>query len=265
MSTWQGGKQRVYFLWLLWEREWEGKKTHTDHFPCCSRLPEGSCPLSLSWAFEDGGGVGGGSNRKMVGIKSEWERTDMRDAGGKWIKVCGWGNGVWANREIVPNLVTVLNTWLPPWPSDSCERTPLLPPTPEPSSQTSDPPPISLSFFQVCCTRGGKDRIYHLSAFGSPELRDAGQHKIIIHRHEITKPPGDPTTKLSNFFFPSQKYKEVCLLMVFFLTDRQRDVGFDMMEEKILQKDILGKLSFTVVVWWKKKQPFQAAVTSEPL
>lgn len=68
------------------ERESERKKkTHTDHFPCCSRLPEGSCPLSLSWAFKDGGGGGGcgGSNRKMVGIKSERERTDMRDAGGK--------------------------------------------------------------------------------------------------------------------------------------------------------------------------------------
>lgn len=64
--------------------------------------------------------------------------------------------------------------------------------------------------FRVCCTRGGKDRIYHLSAFGSPELRDAGQHKIIIHRHEITKPPRDPTTKLFHFF-PPKKMEGVCL------------------------------------------------------
>lgn len=65
-----------------------------------------------------------------------------------------------------------------------------------PSNISLHHPPVCLFFFfQVCCTRGGKDRIYHLSAFGSPELRDAGQHKIIIHRHEITKPPGDPTTK----------------------------------------------------------------------
>lgn len=221
MSTWQGGKQRVYFLWLLWEREWEEKKPTQITFPAVQGYLK-VLVLSVSPGHLRTVGELGGSNRKMVGIKSERERTDMRDAGGKWIKVCGWGNGVWANREIVPNLVTVLNTWLPPWPSDSRERTPLLPPTPEPSSQTSDPPPISLSFFQVCCTRGGKDRIYHLSAFGSPELRDAGQHKIIIHRHEITKPPGDPTTKLSNFFFPSQKYKEICLLMFFFFWQTER-------------------------------------------
>lgn len=59
-----------------------------------------------------------------------------------------------------------------------------------------NPPTNPRLFFQVCCTRGGKDCIYHLSAFGSAELRDAGQHKIIIHKHEITKLPGDPTTKL---------------------------------------------------------------------
>lgn len=102
---------------------------------------------------------GGGQQQKDGGNKKrERERTDMRDAGGKWIKVCGWGNGVWANREIVPNLVTVLNTWLPPWPSDSCKRTPLLPPRPStaPKPQT----PSYLSLFLSGLLHTGRKRSY---------------------------------------------------------------------------------------------------------
>ena len=110
----------------------------------------------------------------------------------------------WASREIAPTVATPLCTLLPPRP----QPVSTLPP-PHHSHNSSAPKPQTPSclsfFFQVCCTRGGKDRIYHLSAFGSPELRDAGQHKIIIHRHEITKPPGDPTTKLFHFFPPKKK------------------------------------------------------------
>lgn len=42
--------------------ERERERTRTDHFPCCSRLPEGSCPPSLSWAYEDRG-RGGAAER----------------------------------------------------------------------------------------------------------------------------------------------------------------------------------------------------------
>lgn len=44
---------------------------------------------------------------------------------------------------------------------------------------------------------GGKDCIYHLSGLGRAELRGAGQHKIIIHKHEITKSLG---TEQQNYF-----------------------------------------------------------------
>lgn len=131
-----------------------------------------------------------------------------------------WGGKVWwASREIAPTQVTPLCKLFPAGPQPFLHRrnpttllhlfycpTILQHPNPGPP-----PPPVCLSpsFFQVCCTRGGKDRIYHLSAFGSPELRDAGQHKIIIHRHEITKPPGDPTTKLFHFFSPQKRMEGV--------------------------------------------------------
>lgn len=49
----------------------------------------------------------------------------------------------------------------------------------------------SLLFISGFCAQSGKDHIYQLSESGSLELREAEQHKIIIHRHEITKPPGD--------------------------------------------------------------------------
>lgn len=55
------------------------------------------------------------------------------------------------------------------------------------------PPPLALA----CRTRGGKDCIYHLSGVGRAELRGAGQHKIIIHKHEITKSLG---TEQQNYF-----------------------------------------------------------------
>lgn len=45
--------------------------------------------------------------------------------------------------------------------------------------------------------RGGKDCIYHLSGSARTELREAGQHKIIIHKHEITKSLG---TEQQNYF-----------------------------------------------------------------
>lgn len=131
--------------------------------------------------------------------------------------------------------------------SDSCKRTLFLPPLPN-----LRPPPICLSFFQVCCTRGGKDRIYHLSAFGSPELRDAGQHKIIIHRHEITKPPGDPTTKLFIFFSSPKNTKKYIFSRLFFF-DRQRDAGLDMMKKKRMEKGHFGE---TVLHTWYDKKRF---------
>ena len=105
---------------------------------------------------------------------------------------------------------------------DSCKRSLLLPPLPSPPPKPQNPSYLSL-FFQVCCTRGGKDRIYHLSAFGSPELRDAGQHKIIIHRHEITKPPGDPTTKLLHFF-PLPKTQRSMFAWAFFWQTEMLDL-----------------------------------------
>ena len=139
--------------------------------------------------------------------------TGGAEAGCKWMNVCGWGKAGWASCEIAPAPATPLCTPLPPRPQPvSCTvgAPPLLPPHKLSAPKPQTPPPVCL-FFQVCCTRGGKDRIYHLSAFGSPELRDAGQHKIIIHRHEITKPPGDPTTKLFYFFPPKNRMEGVWL------------------------------------------------------
>lgn len=49
----------------------------------------------------------------------------------------------------------------------------------------------------ACRMRGGKDCIYHLSGSARTELREAGQHKIIIHKHEITKSLG---TEQQNYF-----------------------------------------------------------------
>lgn len=96
----------------------------------------------------------GESNRKMVGI----ERTDMRDVAGKRIKVCGWGNVVWANREIVPNLVTALNTWLPPRPQIPVKRTLFLPPLPSPAPKPQTPSYLSLFFSGLLHT--GRKRSY---------------------------------------------------------------------------------------------------------
>lgn len=96
----------------------------------------------------------GESNRKMVGI----ERTDMRDVAGKWIKVCGWGNVVWANREIVPNLVTALNTWLPPRPQIPVKRTLFLPPLPSSAPKPQTPSYLSLFFSGLLHT--GRKRSY---------------------------------------------------------------------------------------------------------
>lgn len=49
----------------------------------------------------------------------------------------------------------------------------------------------------ACRMRGGKNCIYHLSGSARTELREAGQHKIIIHKHEITKSLG---TEQQNYF-----------------------------------------------------------------
>lgn len=51
--------------------------------------------------------------------------------------------------------------------------------------------------------QGGKDCIYHLSGFGRTELRGAGQHKIIIHKHEITK---SFETEQQNYFISERGY-----------------------------------------------------------
>lgn len=140
----------------------------------------------------------------------EWEDERQRDGnkisemcglcGCKWMNVCGWGGKMVVevgSCEITPASVSLFPPPRPQWVYSNKKTLCTQTPRSLPSLQHFTPPPSCLSFFffQVCCTRGGKDRIYHLSAFGSPELRDAGQHKIIIHRHEITKPPGDPTTK----------------------------------------------------------------------
>lgn len=57
--------------------------------------------------------------------------------------------------------------------------------------------PPSLPLILARRTPGGKDCIYHLSGLGRAELRGAGQHKIIIHKHEITKSLG---TEQQNYF-----------------------------------------------------------------
>lgn len=146
---------------------------------------------------------------KLMGDKEVEGSRDKEDVGKK--PVSEWKCVGEGSREIAPTQVTPPHTLFPARPKPVCCSNNPLPFTPPPPQHTfsSTPSPfpvcVSPSFFQVCCTRGGKDRIYHLSAFGSPELRDAGQHKIIIHRHEITKPPGDPTTKLFHFFPPKLK------------------------------------------------------------
>lgn len=57
--------------------------------------------------------------------------------------------------------------------------------------------PSPLLLIPACRMPGGKDCIYHLSGLGRAELRGAGQHKIIIHKHEITKSLG---TEQQNYF-----------------------------------------------------------------
>lgn len=191
-------------------------------------------PFKATWRFLSapsllgscGGGRGRGNNRRegeWWWIEKEWggESRDKGDVGkqivSEW-KCVGkvrWGGQ--AMKLLQHRRHHCANCFL----QGLGYSPPLSAPThPTPNLQLSNPRPhsphpMSVSFplfFQVCCTRGGKDRIYHLSAFGSPELRDAGQHKIIIHRHEITKPPGDPTTKLFHFFSlrspPSPKIKK---------------------------------------------------------
>lgn len=150
---------------------------------------------------------------KLMGDKEVEGSGDKEDVGKQLVsewKCVGEGS-----REIAPTQATPPHTLSPARPQPvCCSSNPFsfYPPFNTPSTPPPLPPPfpvcVSPSFFQVCCTRGGKDRIYHLSAFGSPELRDAGQHKIIIHRHEITKPPGDPTTKLFHFSTPKKKKKK---------------------------------------------------------
>lgn len=56
---------------------------------------------------------------------------------------------------------------------------------------------FSPPFAPACRMQGGKDCIYHLSGSARTELREAGQHKIIIHKHEITKSLG---TEQQNYF-----------------------------------------------------------------
>ena len=171
----------------------------------------------------------------------------MKDAGGKWIKVCGWGDVVWTNREIVPNLVTVLNTWLPPRPEIPAKGACSYPHSPAhlPNLRT---PPICLFFFRSVAH--GAEKIVFITCQHLAALSYAMQDSIKLS-YTGMKLQNRLGTPQQNYyiFFPSQKHKEVCLPEPFF--DRQRCwIWYD--GEKWLQKDVLGTLSFTLVVWEKR-------------
>lgn len=144
----------------------------------------------------------------------------------------------WANREIVPNLVTVLNTWLSPRP-----QIPAKGPCsyPQSHSQTSGPL-LSVSLFFRSVAHGAEKIVFitcqHLAAL-SYAMQDS--IKLSYTGMKLQNRPGTPQQNYLIFFL-SQKYKEVCLreTFFFFFIDRQRDARFDMMEKKDCKRTFWG-------------------------
>lgn len=135
---------------------------------------------------------------------------------------------MWANREIVPNLVTVWNTWLPPRPQIPAKGTCSYPHclTQLPNLR---PPPICLSFFRSVAH--GAEKIVFITCQNLAALSYATQDSIKLS-YTAMKLQNRPGTTQQNYliFSPSQKYKEVCLLETFFGRERKRESEREMLD-----------------------------------
>lgn len=238
MSTWQGGKQLVYFLWFLWERVKKKQKPHRSLsllFKATWRFLSSQSLLGI-WGQREGE-----SSRKMVGIKRARERTDIRDAGGKWISVWVRERGVgkpWNCSKPGDSAEHMAPTKA----SDSCKKTPFLP-LPHslallPNLRPPTPPSylsLSLFFFSRSVAHGAEKIVFitcqHLAAL-SYATQDS--IKLSYTGMKLQNRPGTPQQNYFIFFFrtPKNTKKYVCLRLFFFFFDRHGDAGFDMMEKK---------------------------------
>lgn len=152
----------------------------------------------------------------------------------------------WANREIVPNLVTVLNTWLPPRP-----QIPAKGPCSYPHSQTSDPL-LSVSLFFRSVAHGAEKIVFitcqHLAAL-SYATQDS--IKLSYTGMKLQNRPGTPQQNYL-FFFPVPKIQRSIFSRDFFF-DRQRDAGLDMMKKKRMEKGHFGETVLHTCGMIKKK------------
>lgn len=133
--------------------------------------------------------------------------------------------------------MTLLNAGAPSEASRSCNRTPLLPPSPQPSSHTSDPPhhhhhhlSVSLFFRSVA---HGAEKIVFITCQRLAALSYATQDSIKLS-YTGMKLQNRPGTPQQNYLIPpppppKNTKKGVCLGV--FCFDRQGDVGFDLVEE----------------------------------
>lgn len=119
------------------------------------------------------------------------------------------------------------------------QKDPAPSPTPEPSSQTSDPLlSLSLSFRSVA---HGAEKIVFITCQHLAALSYAMQDSIKLSYTgmKLQNRPGTPQQNYQ-IFFPLPKIQRSMFAYVFFFFDRQRDVGFDMMEKKYCKRTFWG-------------------------